>query len=772
MRYTCGTDRRRALVAAHPTLNGIDYVEVVDDPAQPDEERQRTLLVTFLKPLAAPLVAEAVRVEGGERIRGVRVTAVESDGDLAQVTVDRRGDFSEYVLRLAGDTDDPTSTEPPEGFDPVLSSVAFSFKAECPTPFDCAPRLPAETDEGPPVGDYLARDYASLRSLLLDRMATLLPDWTERHPADVATALVELVAYVGDRLSYAQDSVATEAYLGTARHRVSVRRHARLVDYRMHDGCNARAWVRLVAAADMVPPAGAPWNAVEAGTAFLTAVPGAPPVVVAGSQAARDAYASGPVVFEAAHPLRSLVVAHNEVAFYTWSGDACTLPRGATTATLAGALDGLVAGDVLVLAALPRPDESVTALRHPVRLTSVRVATDALTGADVTEVAWDDADALPFDLVVTHAHDVPAAVAWGNVVLADAGVTVGPEPLGTSLSLVPVTQAAPLDLAGPAADAYRQDPRDALPALTLTDGDGTVWSPRHDLLGSDAAAPDLVIEVDDEGRALPRFGDGTYGRRPPEGATFTARYRTGNGRAGNVGEGTLVHAVLPADVAAAVSSVTNPLPAAGGTDPETIAEVRRSAPVAMRTQRRAVTPEDYAASARAFPGVQQAVATFRWTGSWHTVYVTVDRLGGRPVDDAFASALRAYLEPVRMAGHDLQVEPPVYVPLKVGLHVCVLAGHRAADVRAAVRDVLAVAFDPDRLTLGRTVWLSPIEAAVRSVPGVASLRVTAFRRWGATDTEALRARKLALGPLEVARLDDDPDFPDRGVLTLDVEGGS
>ena len=31
----------------------------------------------------------------------------------------------------------------------------------------------------------------------------------------------------------------------TARNRVSVRRHARLVGYRLHEGCNARAWVCL-----------------------------------------------------------------------------------------------------------------------------------------------------------------------------------------------------------------------------------------------------------------------------------------------------------------------------------------------------------------------------------------------------------------------------------------------------------------------------------------------------------------------------------------------
>ena len=83
---------------------------------------------------------------------------------------------------------------------------------------------------------------------------------------DIGITLVELLAYVGDHLSYYQDAVATEAYLGTARQRISVRRHARLVDYAMHEGCNARAWVTIrsdenfsIAAADIY---------------FMTAFPG------------------------------------------------------------------------------------------------------------------------------------------------------------------------------------------------------------------------------------------------------------------------------------------------------------------------------------------------------------------------------------------------------------------------------------------------------------------------------------------------------------------
>src|SRR5439155_2806963 len=136
--------------------------------------------------------------------------------------------------------------DPPNGFDQVLSSITFSFKVNCPSDFDCKPqRVCPDEPPTPPEINYLAKDYASFRQLMLDRMAVLAPDWRERNAADLGVALVELLAYVGDYLSYQQDAVATESYLGTARRRVSVRRHARLVDYPMHDGRNARAWVQV-----------------------------------------------------------------------------------------------------------------------------------------------------------------------------------------------------------------------------------------------------------------------------------------------------------------------------------------------------------------------------------------------------------------------------------------------------------------------------------------------------------------------------------------------
>src|SRR5205823_3971817 len=175
-----------------------------------------------------------------------------------------------------------------------------------------------------------AKDYSSFRQLMLDRMSGLMPEWRERNAADLGIALVELLAFVGDYLSYRQDAVATEAYLGTARRRVSVRRHARLVDYSMHDGSNARAWVQVQVSADAARLLSTDPAPLPKGTRLLTRVPGLPVLVPDDPEVLRAAQA----VFETMHDVDLLFRAHNDLRFYTWGDRSCCLPRGATSAYL------------------------------------------------------------------------------------------------------------------------------------------------------------------------------------------------------------------------------------------------------------------------------------------------------------------------------------------------------------------------------------------------------------------------------------------------------
>jgi hypothetical protein len=787
--YRCGSERRRAAVrdAAPVTVNGIDFLEV--------RPGQTELDVFFIHATSVgALTRENVAVDGGVRITGIHVAGAVSAGKVLTVTVDAPGDFSTYTLRLRRSE---TDEAPPAGFDPQLSEVSFSFKAACESDFDCKPVhvCPPELEPEPEI-DYLAKDYESFRQLILDRLAALVPAWTERSPADAHVALVELLAYVGDHLSYFQDSVATEAYLGTARKRVSVRRHARLLDYFVHSGCNARAWVGFE-----VAPGGA-WDGreVPAGTRLLSRGEREGAMVAPDDLERALVERPPPVVFETAHPV-TLRHEHEAIPFYTWSDVECCLPRGATRATLRGdPAISLAEGDVLVLEELRSPTTGAEAdanpsNRHAVRLTSVAAGADPLDGTPVADVAWGSEDALPFALCISALVVDPSgtttlvdtAVARGNVVLADHGRSLEAAPLAPEqvpaddpyrprLELGPVTFRSPLDLSGSAASSLAADPRRALPTIVLT-GEDTVWLPRVDLLGSDRFAPELVVETESDGRALLRFGDGERGRKPQPGTRFTADYRIGNGLAGNVGAQTIARAVLPDS---GIVCVRNPLAATGGVDPETLDRVRQAAPEAFRTQERAVTEADYAEVAERHAEVQRAAATFRWTGSWYTTFVTVDRSGGRAVDPVFAERLRTHLDRYRMAGHDLELEGPTMVPLELELEVCVQPGYFRSDVKQRLLDELSSRvlpggrrgfFHPDNFTFGQRVYLSQIYEAALRVAGVSWVRAASFHRFGRAPGQELELERLEPGRTEVARLDNDPNFPENGRLELVLKGG-
>jgi hypothetical protein len=194
-----------------------------------------------------------------------------------------------------------------------------------------------------------------------------------------------------------------------------------------------------------------------------------------------------------------------------------------------------------------------------------------------------------------------------------------------------------------------------------------------------------------------------------------------------------------------------------------------------------VTPEDYEAVVGGFPGVQRAAATPRWTGSWHTMFVTMDRAGGARLDDGLRGELADFVEPYRMAGHDLAFDDPIHVPLEIDMTVCVDAEHFRSDVKRALLDVLgnrALAdgrrglFHPDAWTFGQPVYLSRLYAAARSVEGVEAVEITHAGRQGqGADPKFLQDGVLTLARLEIAQLDNDRNFPEHGVLRLALHGG-
>lgn len=1097
MIYNCCNENRKTAVLGNPALNGIDYLEVVDGPTRPTgSPRQRTLLIACLNAAPTALAPDNVLISGGESVTSIGVEWIApavpapaqaspaeatyfanlpSAANVVVVRLNKYGDFSPYTLQLVNDASAAVLgvfpvTEALNGFDPQLSSVTFSFKVDCGPEFDCnpAPTNCAIEPPTPPPINYLAKDYTTFRQVMLDRMNQLLPSWGASTEADIGVMLAEVVSYAADQLSYRQDAVTTEAYLNTARSRISLRRHARLVDYQVSEGCNARAWIQVGVSATTFLP--------RHGTRFYTTAPGMPSSLAPGAGSEQLALDAGVVVFE---PMQEalLFADHNLMNFYTWGETNCCLPAGSTEATLLGTFTDLRVGDVLIFEEVLGPQTGVPAdadLRHrcAVRLTAVAttnaaggrlvdplfdvngnpITSSAQTPQPVTEIQWSKDDALPFPVCISSTiigadnTETPlpnVSIVLGNIVLADNGLTMPVVDLGIvpapnifyassqsagqcttpvksplpvrflpTLADRPLTQAVALpitgspstpnatplsatspvslkdgngfitmqvaadspatwpqyfgviatagatpgefDLAvvfdpqpsGPAgmsgpvtlesftginlttaspnyagtvlansqfisvpagpppsstvptsfptnpttlpnagvltledassspyltiqltnpmgwpplfslisqqqivhptyfnlvllytppsgpegvtppviveqflnlslatttteissasdlitvetfegepnpslsvADLMQFDAKQAIPAITVTSttpgssNSPVIWTAASDLLGSGPKDAQFVVEIDTNGTAQLRFGDGTNGKMPVAGDDVTAIYRVGNGTAGNVGANCLINCYAPVGAKTTIQSCTNPMAAMGGIDPETAAQICRRAPQAFMTQERAITMQDYVNAIELNPQIEDAAAQPRWTGSWYTIFIAAEPQANAPLSKALKRSLTKTVNAYRLAGQAAFIEPPQYVPLSITLTVCVAPNSFAAGVRRALLQVLGSCtlpsgapafFAPQNFELGQPVYLSPIYTAARTVPGVTRVTATVFEPQGQNTRTYIRQGYIPMGPFQVARLDNDPSLPGNGILNLIMQGG-
>ena len=715
--------RRRAIVRQRHDLVGIDFVDV-----EATSQSTYRLHVHFLGTSAGidGLTGEHIDIEPGLPTPIALLTRDVPDSGNATLTFEVNGVTSamgRYTLRLDPPLDVAVA--------PFFDRADFRFDVDSPVARDRAvgPETAQVAEEAPPI-DYRARDYRGFRNLMLDRIAALVPDREEHHPADILTVLVESIAHVADQLSYYQDAVATEAYLGTARRRVSIRRHARLLGYFMHEGANARVWVAFQVSSGITGGVHVP-----RGTPILTDVRPARPVLSPGEYK-RVLDSQSPLVFETMHPA-TLWPQANRMPLYTWGARELALEAGATSAHLLGSFaDFLAPGDVLVLEqpgddADPSPSSGPQSGRaHAIRLIAVEPASDPLgpnldstAPTELTRITWHADDALPFRLVVAAAGTGQGAFATGNIVLADHGRTIAgealPPPPGPDatwyrprLERRSMTHAATYDhararsLFEPASQTMVTDPRDARPSIQLGSdahkgGDDQVWPPRRDLLDTGGDTRAFVVETESDRVSWLRFGDGIYGSKPPAHG-LVARYRIGSGLVGNIGARALTHVV--SDIPG-IEGVTNPLPALGGVEPETIPQVRIRAPRAHQNRLRTTTPDDYAALARQLPGVARAMANAS-RGRPVPIAIRVERTGRQPVDEAFCKKLLAHLEPARMLGHRLIISPARYLGIDLTITATTVPGHRAGPVRIALAEAFST-HDFGALGAGRRGFFHP-----------------------------------------------------------------
>jgi predicted phage baseplate assembly protein len=251
--------------------------------------------------------------------------------------------------------------------------------------------------------------------------------------------------------------------------------------------------------------------------------------------------------------------------------------------------------------------------------------------------------------------------------------------------------------------------------------DGLLWSEVPTLYH--AGPQDRVYELrrDDDGTTTVQFGDGITGSRLPTGQlNIVATYRTGIGPAGEVADEAIIQLKTRP---LGIRSVVNPSPASGSAGPETLADIRISAPRDVKTLGRIVSLIDYRDFSANYTGIGKAAAAQLWEGQRRVVHLTVT--GTQDVvleaDAPIIAQLRAAADLARDVTIRLEVAPATRRYFQIGARIALLPDFPADEVEAAVRQALLATFGFAARAIGQGVSSAEVIAVIQSVGGVAGV---------------------------------------------------
>jgi hypothetical protein len=466
---------------------------------------------------------------------------------------------------------------------------------------------------------------------------------------------------------------------------------------------------------------------------------------------------------DAGTPLSQFLIYNTTVYL---GGDVLTLastpipdPVTGSPVQLDGWTDGLQAGQWIAVTG-SRSDFPGTQATEVTRLRQVQQALDPDTGGTV----------LSLDPPLAFSYTRSSVAINANVALATQGETVS-QVLGSGNASTPF-QSFALNNQAPLTYVSSASGSGAASTLSLRVS-GVLWQETPYLYGNGATARVYVTRLADGGAVTVEGGDGTTGARFATGQeNIQVTYRKGIGLAGMVqaGQLTLLAGPMPS-----VRTVTNPLSATGGQDPEVLADARVNAPLTALTLGRVVSLTDYQDFAGMFPGVAKALATWSADGPTRGVMITIAGPGGA-VFQASSQTCLNLLGALASAG-----DP--YVPLRVVSFTPVtftVAGTVKVDpaydstaVLAAAGAALQSAFSFQARDFGQDVAVSQVIGAIHSVPGVLAVELSSLARTGGVGglpsggllTASLPTTGGPLASLTPAELlTIDPSAPDLAVM--------
>ncbi len=277
------------------------------------------------------------------------------------------------------------------------------------------------------------------------------------------------------------------------------------------------------------------------------------------------------------------------------------------------------------------------------------------------------------------------------------------------------------------------------------------WYPVDNFYSS--GPQDRVYVID---RALGQvlFGDGVNARILANGAQVQAAiFQTGGGSVGNLSAGTITQML---GSVAGVQGATNPEPAEGGSDGETLSAFNLRAPFTLRTRGRALTASDYetlASEASSAVGAAHALPTYDTNGhvrpGWVTLHIIPRSSDPQPMPSfGLREEVSSYIAaraPADIAGlNQVNVIGPNYMPVDVSVTVAPLDPSEAGDLEQAVMAALQTFLHPllggpdgEGWPPGRSVYRSDVARALAGITDLDYVEELSLYKNGALQQQAV-----------------------------------
>jgi hypothetical protein len=657
--------------------------------------------------------------------------------------------------------------------------------------------------------DYTGRDYYALREELIARVKEATNGkWQGNDPADFGLALVESFAYMGDLINYYIDRVSNESYLLTATQRQSLLNLAStygytptgyvgaVVDAEFSNGIGSQneigGSILTTVTVDGTPTAHVASLAVPINHPFevgdfvkvdglqQTAYNGVYEVIKTGLDGANTVICYKPestistisgdgtkftVTTTVPHQFavgEAVVISGASVSGYNANWTVLAVPTDETF-TVTSALTTAATGGKVNYQNIATNGDSTSVLGYAYTIGSTIVPAGTQL---VAEVRYEDKVQ---QVMFTTLSD--RAVGWlGN----DFNPALVQCRQGEDVSFRPKNRknltANPHDINGELL-GYSAGTADQAFSLLETVVDVSLlevyvdsgtnfnkWQRVQHIADFGPNAAVYTVAVNASNVVQVNFGDGVSGAIPPKDSAIKATYLVGGGPIGNIDAGKLTSIVASPNAESPEEetdirtkfTVTNLLPANGGSDPEPNEVIRYNAPRTLSALNRAVTLEDFSNLALSVSGVGKAKAVAENKSSV-TIYIApsisdnvsnmtpgVLTTGLETADMAvLRQSVKDFLSDKKQIGTTVTVDYPTYIPVVLTVEYTPLPQYTVAQVNSYIKSALFSQFSYNYVDFADVITPEEVEYKLRQVEGVRNIKVTEFYRTGGSGRSSM-----------------------------------